>query len=210
MNRLFLTFLLAALLLENSVGCTLLAPHIHDLALVSIEIVPPRVVRATGKPRDHVPQLKVTVSTNADLIDIADPKHFARLSVYAVVSTCRNDAVDDKSMLYSAPGVFWQGGDVDNNRAYFEEDDSSHASPEIRHIFMQDRPRKYWFFVSIRYTRDWSGDMVGTSYNLEQRPEDICLAVAGGDMAGVYYRTNSVVIPKAAIVEAFQRAARQQ
>ncbi len=187
-------------------GCALYEPHISDLALVSVEIVPARVL-TTGKLRDSEPQIKITFSSEVDLVDIGQGKHFFSFPVYQETTLCKNFASGRGGEISIGGEVFWKGGGVNGSNTYYSHEDySAELFRKFYPEFKEQKLKYYEAFSSIRHVMGVPHP-IKVAFDLERQPEDLCLAVHGGDMLGATYRSNTVVVPKAAIAEAFREAA---
>jgi hypothetical protein len=187
-------------------GCALYEPHISDLALVSVEIVPPRVLESTGALRDREPQVKITFSSSANLVDIPQGGHFFWFLVYPKITICKNENIYDDREINFESAVFWQRGDVNGPNTYFDDDYSIDMLRKLYPAFRSQELKYYAVFAPIRHVLGVPHP-IEFAFDLERQPEDLCFAVYGGDMLGATYQSNTVVVPKAAIAEAFREAA---
>lgn len=90
-------------------------------------------------------------------------------------------------------GVFWRGEDV---TLPFEIAVRIAATP---------KPITYYAFLDVVRRPTLPSIPPRQSYDLQQEPRDICFVVSGGNMAGLGYQSNIVVLPKEAIEAALRK-----
>ena len=90
-------------------------------------------------------------------------------------------------------GVFWRGEDV---TVPFEIAGRIAATP---------KPINYYAFLDVVRRPRLPSSPPRQPYDLQQNPRDICFVVSGGNMAGLGYQSNIVVIPKEAIEAALRK-----
>ncbi|TVQ83810.1 MAG: hypothetical protein EA357_05140 [Micavibrio sp.] len=67
------------------------------------------------------------------------------------------------------------------------------------------RPAIYHAYLSLHRREETNPSIASPAYDLRTDPDDICFRVRGGNMIGMTFHSNTVVIPKEAVVEALAK-----
>lgn len=164
---------------------------VSDLKLLRVDFVEPAQIPRQDKFWDYKkPLIRVEFSSQADLQNLANTR------VYAIsnqVSICSDKSIDDKRLIEGYPHVFDQIASVytyDKRKTSRASHDTS--APIIYHIYIDPRQTK---------VADWY------HYDLIRDPADVCFEVGGfGERLPISFWSNTVVIPKQMIEDAFKRA----
>lgn len=152
--------------------------------LSSSEIARHRLV----DPREEKPHLlllKVEVGTRENLLEFASRRSF---SLRSLVSICNGgEALHDISFSY----VFFQGVLLDPGFSF--PIPSQHESP-----------LKYYLYVPLRREIVSSGTRQDP-YDLQERPEDLCISLVGKNEWGARFASNEIKVTRGLISEALKR-----
>ena len=100
------------------------------------------------------------------------------------------------SPFMSYPFVFWY-----NIRLGEHE-----ADPIAQQSEAARGPITYYIFIDVARKKVVPSNPPQGGFDLRQKPEDVCFYVRGGNESGRGYRSNTVMIPRDAIVAALQKA----
>ena len=143
--------------------------------------------------KDHRPIFRIDFQTNRDLADLNNS--FASYTMSFDRYFCDRP---DAPIRWGLPGVYWDGLYLSAplNYSIDRGPDGKFTYYAFMHIFNE-------FPGPQRIRRD-SVMVAEEQFDLRDLPADICFRVRGGSM-GLGYRSNVVVIPKAAIIDALEQ-----
>jgi hypothetical protein len=167
--------MLAACMLTG--GCTLLEQHdlrIEPSGPIALDDNSPLA-------RADAPVFRVAIRTTPDLRAYGTRTGF---NIAAAMSVCANGAFDPARPLQADVYVY------DAHGAVGYADAPPSASPD------------YFLYARVRAV-PLAGQNI-TWYDLAQMPQDVCVILRGGETLGATFRSNTLVIPAAAITDALR------
>jgi len=172
-------------------------PSVNDLTLVSVDVLQQSQIpghdKFWGPGVISDPLFRVKISTQADFQKLARNWGY---NVDNRASICTDNSIDDTKRLGGFPSVYDRYGMI---YSFHSEHPDSRIGQQPRTV--------YWVYFDVR-------DMDNVNfyhYDLAKKPEDICLQIAGlqeveGDFALASFRSNTIVVSRAAIAAAIDRA----
>jgi hypothetical protein len=175
-------------------SCSLVSgPNLHNLKLSSVGIIDPS--RPADAARDGVSPwpdrtvLAINFTAERNLAEYAKQYEY---NIGNDASFCRADEVDPTSRLQNNPYVYDALGKVDAFRDSHPSTTSTLEPQATYHVYIAVTPMP----LAGRDQFD---------YDLQSRPEDICVQLRGGNMLGNRFVSNAIVVPKAEIASAVAR-----
>jgi hypothetical protein len=193
--RVFLTTCIAC----GVTACAALNPKLNDLRFVSVEVIVvqehPEIEWVTFQPSE-IPRLElveVSFSSSEDLVKLAKR---AEYNVGGDARLCESDK--KRPTRINAAYVYWGNVVVDqymNNDVYAKLSRQRTSGGSFI----------YRVYFSIKLPETKEGLYQSPAYDLLNVPADICFHVRGGNMLGMSFVSNEVVISKESIEAAFRR-----
>jgi len=141
----------------------------------------------SGGEKPHQLLLKVEFTSATNL-----PK-FVQERSYNLGNTGFLCSRPDNRAGVSFPYIFWQGIRLGQHE----------PDPISRYGVAAGAPIVYYMFVGVAFPK-FVPPKPEYEYDLRQKPEDVCFYVRGGSGSGGGYRSNTVIVPKAAIEAALR------
>lgn len=185
-------FALPALLCIGTTACALASGNdLHGLKFVSVNTIDPikasDVVSAGANPWPDRAVLVINFTSERDLLDYAKQHEY---NIGNDSSFCLGNGVDAARPLQNSPYVFDTSGKVDAFRASVSKEKGPPSTDlPIYHVYVSIAP------IAL------AGRNV-FAYDLRQDPEDICVQLRGGNMLGGKFVSDTIIVPKAAVVYA--------
>jgi hypothetical protein len=189
-------------------GCALIGlPNPDDLTFASVSVIYSKdrtddtwPLRVPGSPINEK-LLRIDFTTKFDLFYAASGRHY---NIWNRMDFCHPETNVYNSGVSWHPGVYWNGIDVTDTDAYLKQ-------PEVLKAYGSTTMRTFYAYLSASHYRfpntpHFFGEPPPLLYNLDDRPEDVCLRVSGGKMLGSSFQSNIVFIPRAAIANALATA----
>jgi hypothetical protein len=178
------------------VACALLGgPDLRDVKLSRVEIVDLKdradVVWLSNDQRPSRTLVMVSFTTDVDLLNYVRRYEY---NIGTVVSLCNEETIDRSQELQRDPYVYDSAGQID---AYRKDDSSGRGAQStagIYHLFLDARP------IALAGRSDIF------AYDLQLSPKDVCFQLRGGNMLGSKFVSNTAIVPKDMLVDAFSRA----
>ncbi len=187
-------------------GCAIFIPDVHDLRLLDVRPVEQGAanIEAWGEPAHDRPVNyvigRIDLVTQSDVVGIVDA---SGLTFWTELTICETGAT------VPAYGVFYKGVELfdvginEEIRARYLERAGQHNPAE---------PFTYQVYFDPRSTRSQvKAPGLGQPdlyepFDFTREPRDLCLRIGGGNMMGGYFKSNTIVVPKAALKNAFDSA----
>lgn len=138
--------------------------------------------------------LKISFSTSANLVEIADKTDF---HIGSDLVSC--ELIGDKRIATGGGYIYWGKFNVSTKIKNFPQ------YAEHQQDLIKNKIAIYSVISSIQYKLTNTGSPL---YDLQQSPFDLCLTIRGGDMLGRRFVSNVVVIPKEKISAVLQENGR--
>lgn len=183
--------LAAVAVLAAACGIPSAISPVRDLKLLRVDFVTPEQIPRQDKFWDYkTPLIRVEFSSKADLQNLASTWTYG---IADEVSICSDKSIDNKRLIKGYPHVFDRVASIYTYDKRKSSRTSQNASvPVIYHIYIDPRETQ----VADRY-----------HYDLVRDPADVCFRVVGsGERIPISFNSNTVVIPKQMLVNAFRRA----
>jgi hypothetical protein len=173
---------------------------VEGFKLESIQIVDLRrqveIEWLSSEPRPMKALISATFSTDVDLEAYSRRYDF---NVGQDVGVCqeKSTAINRSKSLSYYSGVYDSFGEVNSRRKVVSPPDSSPTY--LYHVYidvMFERPGLF---------REPVGSQAFL-YDLRKHPEDVCVQIRGGNMMGMTFRSNTVMIPKEDIAAAISQS----
>lgn len=185
-------------------GCALFKPSDpDDLRFVSVVVEPAERVNPAGGIDKNQPDdsLKITISSSVNLMKFMSGNYDYIYHDIAPCADWREARTTGASRFWGDRDIFWHGVPID---AYTKTAILPESGGQLYHYDIKIE-------VSDRHVPKPRGGSYGNSayrlpYDLSAEPQDICLLVHGSQYFGPTFETNTVKIPRDAIIKAFQTA----
>lgn len=195
-----------------STSCMLANREIDDLAFVSADVVkiyeyagnkdvgvaPETPVPASEAPRS-VMVLKIQFSSKIDLVEFTERTGF---NLSSNLHACKSNGND--KVIFRGGYVYWSGFPIEPGI----ERDPHHAGKVPKRI--RGQANTYNVYISIQSKEVKGGPFASPAYDLSKNPQNLCLQLVGGNMAGGIFPwetfvSNTIVIPQEQLSTALQK-----
>jgi hypothetical protein len=178
-------------------GCAANSPR--DLRFVSAEArdvnAHPEIQWLSDGPRGSHFMIAFSVSTREDLAKVAKRGEYLIESDARLCRSDRNlpDRIPSSHMYW---GNFVVGLSTNKGGVY----------ENLLKQHIPGDPFVYKFYFAIQHPGDSGSAYTFSSYDLLEKPEDVCLQVKGANFFGNSFSSNEIVIPKESVEAALRRA----
>lgn len=145
------------------------------------------IVWLSKQARPSRPMAALSFSARTDLTAFA---HQHEYNFSNVVTVCNQGKIDETKELQNDAYVYDDDGTVDA----YQKKEAPGAQPKTYHVYVYLKP------IAL------AGKTDAFAYDLQHRPEELCIQLQGGNMLGSQFSSNVLVVPKEAIASAISRA----
>ena len=179
-----------SLVLLTATACSF--QRISDVEFASVETVfvkgmfPPEEFEWDGYGEAPIQLLKVLFSTKTDISSLAATQE------YHITGNASFCGLRNGNQVRLGPTAI-----------YLNEERVSQRGPRLQENMKISTV--YHTYLPLHRKEETSPSIASPAFDLKTDPDDICFRVHGGNMLGMTFHSNTVVIPKEAVTEALEK-----
>lgn len=184
-------------------GCVLISPHVEPFSFESVSVGDPTETRRSTPLTPYELEtsqgefLEVRIQSKTNLAAVVEDRH---LNLWIEPWFCDGDV----SLRLVRYGSYGSVRYKDTSINYFAPKNEREYVQSLLEKVPKNAPKTYFFYLKVMANLYDIDHRPHTAYNLREISSDICVVVRSGGMGTGGFTSNTIVVPKEKIRDAFK------